>query len=80
MDKKLIITAIIIFFLWLLSGCNTREYDCIVINNKGKSIFDDINIKIKDGYFYDRHEKFTVDENTVAVTVFFVNENGDEWR
>ena len=45
-----------------------------------KSIFDDIGIEIKDGYFYDRHEKFTVDENTVAVTIFFVSENGDEWR
>ena len=80
MFKKLFITVVIIFFLGVLSGCSTREYDRIVIYNKGCSVFDDVTVDIKDGHFYDRHEKFTVDEHTVAVTIFFVNENEDEWK
>lgn len=80
MAKKLIITAIIIFFLGVSSGCCTSENDRIEIWNKSKYIFDDINIQIKDGYFYDKHEKFMVDDNTIGVTIFFVNENGDEWK
>lgn len=79
MTKKLFVIAIIMFSFGVLSGCSTKEHDCIVIHNKGISIFDDITVSVKDGYFYDRHDKFVVDENTVAVTVFFVNENGDEW-
>lgn len=29
---------------------------------------------------YNRHEKFKVDENTVAVTVYFTQEDNDEWE
>ena len=82
MFNKLFIIAITIFLIAILSGCelNARKHDYIEVCNKWCFIFDDIVIDIKDGYFYDRHEKFTVDENTVAVTIFFVNENEDEWK
>ena len=80
MTKNLFVIAIIIFFSGVLNGCSTSEHDRITIYNKGCSIFDDITVDVKDGYFYDKHDKFTVDENTVAVTIFFVNENEDEWK
>lgn len=43
-------------------------------------IFDNININIKDGYYYDKHEKFTVDDNTIGVTIYFSNEDDDTWE
>lgn len=68
----------IILFLTLclcLTGCRPKQHDTINILNKEEWIFDNITIKIKNGYFYNRHEKFTVDENTVGVTIYFTNDD-----
>ena len=70
----MIICLICLYF----TGCWNKN-DYIEIWNKGNTIFDDIKIEIKDGYFYDRHEKFTVDKNTIGVTIYFTNEDGDSW-
>lgn len=51
----------------------------IEVYNKDSKIFDNINIDIKDGYFYDSHQKFTIDDNAVAVTIYFKNSESDEW-
>ena len=64
-----------------ITGCSgDNRTDQIDVLNKTCWIFDDIQIPIKEGYFYDSHEKFTVDDKTVAVTVYFVSENDDEWN
>lgn len=61
-----------------LTGCK-NEHDKIEIWNQEDWIFDDINIDIKDGYFYDSHEKFTVDDNMIGVTIYFSNTEEDTW-
>ena len=72
--KKLILTAIAVSTL-LLCGCR-NENDCIQIWNEDSATFDDININIKTGYYYESHEKFTVDDNTIGITVYFTNDEG----
>ena len=77
MKKKIGLLAVSIICM-CCAGCNDRAYDYINIYNKKQVTTDDINIKIKNGYFYDSHEKFTVDENTIGVTIYFSN-NDDDW-
>ena len=79
MKKKIIMILSIICIGLCLSSCNENENDQIEIYNKDSAIFDNISIPIKQGYFYERHEKFTVDENRVGVTVYFSNSEEDEW-
>lgn len=74
MKKKILIILMICLFCF--TGCNSN--DNIEIINKSSMTFDDINIKIKPGYFYNNHEKFTVDENTIGVTIYFSTED-DSW-
>jgi hypothetical protein len=50
--------------------------------NKTNLTLDDVRIDTKDGYFYDSYEKFKVDDDTIAVTIYFTREdlNGvGEW-
>jgi hypothetical protein len=75
--KKLILLTTSIIVILSLCGCNTN--DCIEVWNRSPTIFDDIQIQIKPDYFYDRHEKFTVDDDTVGVTVYFSTDN-DDWE
>lgn len=70
---KLLIILLLCIICVIVVGCE-REHDHIQIFNKSYFIFDDFHIPIEDGYFYDRHEKFIVDENTVGVTVYFSKE------
>lgn len=69
--KKILCILIITFFIFSLTGCTSNDYDEIRIINKSIYVFDDINIKVKEGYYYDRHEKFTIDDNTIGVTIYF---------
>lgn len=62
----------------MLTGCHKADY--VSIHNKSNWIFDDINIPLKKGYFYKNHEKFTVDENTLGITIYFSNEPEDSWE
>lgn len=76
----LIICLIITLFLILsLTACTKNTHDHIEIRYKSETIFDDIGIDLIDGYFYQSHEKFRVDENTIAVTIYFSNKD-DEWE
>lgn len=75
MKKKITLFIIVCLTCLCLVGCG-KENDSIEVKNKSSLTTDNIFIKIKDGYFYDRHEKFTLDENTVGVTIYFSNENG----
>lgn len=80
MKKKVCIFLIILSICLPLCGCSNK-HDTIEIYNKNASGFDNVNIEIKKGYFYDRHEKYIVDENTVAVIVYFTKQNTDsEWK
>lgn len=76
--KKKIALFLVTLFLFCLTGCQ-NEHDKIKIWYKSDWIFDDINIDVKDGYFYERHEKFTIDDNTIAVTIYFSNSEKDTW-
>lgn len=72
--KKLIL---MIPLLCLLVGCKENKGDFIDIQNKSMLIFDNCGIEVKDGYFIDSYEKFTVDENTIGITLYF--KNNDTW-
>lgn len=74
MRKKLLIFFSIICFCLCLTGCE-NERDFITIHNKSELIFDNISIPTKDGYFYNIHEKFKVDDDTIAVTIYFTKED-----
>lgn len=75
--KKYILLILIFIFLFL-TGCTSNDYDEIRIINKSIYVFDDINIKVKEGYYYDRHEKFTIDDNIIGVTIYF--SGTDNWN
>ena len=80
MKKKILLILSIFCIMFCLVGCEGQnEHDHVEIWNKGDLIFDDIHIDIKKGYFYKNHEKFTVDENTIGVTIYFVTEEADTW-
>lgn len=64
----------------ILTSCGSRTADYVEIYNRSNTMFDDIKIHLKDGYFYESHEKFTVDENTVGVTIYFSNDAEDGWK
>jgi hypothetical protein len=32
-----------------------------------------------DGYFYENHEKFVVDENKIGITIYFVTDGNEGW-
>ena len=80
MKKKILLLFSVICIIFCLVGCMSNPHDQIEIFNKNGTKFDNISIPIKDGYFYDRHEKFTVDENTVGVTIYFTSDEVDEWN
>lgn len=78
MFKKLLLLILcVILICFCFTGCENKK-DTVTIYNKSKYVFDDIIIEIKDDYFYDSHEKFTVDENTIGVTIYFSNEDEDD--
>ena len=77
--KKLISLTIITVLAFSLSGCG-KTHDSIDVYNRGITTLDNIIIKIKPGYFYDKHEKFIVDENTVGVTVYFAKDGDGDWE
>lgn len=77
--KRKIVLFLCLFGICSCSTACNNYHDTIEVYNKNGTVFDNINIDIKDGYFYDSHEKFTVDDNTVAVTIYFKNSECDEW-
>ena len=79
MKRKIVLVLIICLILLCSTGCeNSGDY--VNIDYKTDWIFDDKSIEIKDGYFYDYHEKFTVDENTIGLTIYFSEDVEDSWN
>ena len=78
MNKKILVILIICLTSLFLTGCKHKA-DHIEIYNKDSQVFDNINIDVKEGYFYDRHEKFTVDDNTIGITIYFSNDE-NKWE
>lgn len=78
MKKKLALFLCLVSICMCLAGYQ-HKHDTIEIYNKSDLIFDDVTIETKDGYFYENHEKFTVDENTIAVTIYFSTSEKDVW-
>lgn len=79
MKKKLSLFFTACLICLCLTGCS-NEHDTVEIYYKTNWIFDNINIKVKDGYFYDSHDKFIVDENTIGLTIYFSNDVEDTWE
>lgn len=78
MFKKLLLLILCVGLIcFCFTGCD-RKQDFVSIFNRSNYIFDDIDIELKDGYFYKSHEKFTVDENTVGIIIYFSNEDEDD--
>lgn len=77
MKRRILLILIMCVMCFALSGCENKQ-DFVEVYNKGKLVFDNISIPIKGGYFYDKHEKFTVDENTIGVKIYFSLED-ESW-
>lgn len=77
MKKKIALFLIVCLACLYFVGCQNQG-DYVDIHNKNPTIYDNINIELPDGYFYESHEKFRVDENTVGVTIYFSRED-DKW-
>lgn len=75
--KKTLIVSLFLIFLGL-TGCK-NAHDTIIVNNKSELILDDIMIYTPDGYFYENHEKFVVDENKIGLTIYFVTDGNEGW-
>lgn len=73
MKKKLIMSLGLLCLCLCLTGCDNK-HDVADVYNKKNWVFDNIIIETEDGYFYDGHEKFIVDGNTVGVTIYFSTE------
>ena len=41
----------------MLTGCDRRTADYVEIHNKSNTVFDDVGILLKDGYFYETYFK-----------------------
>ena len=88
MKKKILLFLTVCMIFLCLVGCgdenDNNEHDMIKIyRNDCDDFFDipeDISIKIKDGYFYYKHEKFTVDEDTIGLTIYFSKNVEDAWE
>lgn len=79
MKKKLSLFFTACLICLCLTGCD-NEHDIVEIHYKTDWVFDNIKIKAKDGYFYDSHDKFIVDENTIGLTIYFSNNVEDTWE
>lgn len=76
MKKKIILFLSVFCIGMCLMGCTERhEHDTVDIWNKTDSLLDNVRIDAKDGYFYNSHEKFKVDDDTIAVTIYFTRED-----
>ena len=76
--KKILIVILCLIFLGL-TGCK-NDHDTIEIYNKTDIAFDNIILYTPDGYFYESHEKFVVDENKIGVTIYFVTDGNEGWN
>lgn len=80
MKKKITLFLTVCLICLCFTGCGCqRAGDGVNILNKSTTIFDDVCIEVKDGYFYDKYEKFTVDENTIGLTIYFSKEGEETW-
>lgn len=75
MKRKITLILIICLSCLCLTGCKNK-HDTVMMYNKNTNAYDNIKIAVKDGYFYDRHEKFVVDENTIGLTIYFSADDG----
>lgn len=78
MKKIISLTLIICIISTCFIGCGAEKTDGVTIYNRSYTNFDNIYVEVKAGYFYDKHEKFVVDENTVGLTIYFTKESEDD--
>lgn len=83
MKKKILLLLSMCMTFLCLTGCDDKnEYDMIHIYRVNCELLDThtTDIKIKDGYFYYKHEKFIVDENTIGLTIYFSKNAEGAWE
>lgn len=78
MKKKTVLLLVALCACLCFAGCDNSG-DYISVHNRTTWVYDDIGIEIKEGYFYSKHEKFTVDDDTVAVMVYFTKTEDAGW-
>lgn len=78
MKKKIALFLIICLVCLCFASCQNKG-DYVDIHYKKSVVFDNISFETPDGYFYDSHEKFRVDEDTIGITIYFSNEKDGEW-
>jgi hypothetical protein len=77
--KKILLLVLALLSCLSLSACDS-DYDTIEIYNENEAPWDNVYIETPLGYFYDKHEKCTVDNDTVAVIIYFKTQDAsDEW-
>jgi hypothetical protein len=80
MKRRLLLLISSLLVCLCLSACD-NDYDHIDIYNKSGSFWDDVSIDLPEGYFYDKHEKYTIDDDTVAVIIYFnAQDKDDGWN
>ena len=79
--RKIILFLFLCLICLCFVGCDefNNHNDVIEIYGKTDWKCDNIIIETKDGYFYDSHDKFTVDKNTIGVTIYFSADEEDAW-
>lgn len=75
MKRKIVSFLIICLSCLCLTGCKNK-HDTVIIYNRNADAYDNVKIEVKDGYFYDAHEKFEVDERTIGLTIYFSVDDG----
>lgn len=80
MRKKIVILLVLICCVCLVGCTEAKKHDTVEIYGKSVSTFDNVKIETPNGYFYDKHEKSVIDDNTIAVTIYFSNKKDGEWE
>lgn len=78
MKRKFLLFLTVCLMCLIFAGCE-RNHDMVCVYNRDELVYDDINIELPDGYFYENHEKFKVDEKTVGITIYFSKEEDAGW-
>lgn len=79
MKREVQLFIMLVCCCMFLVGCQ-KEQDTIEIYNKSITNFDNVTINTPNGYFYERHEKNKIDDNTVAITIYFSNVENNTWE
>ena len=79
MKKKLTLLLIAILTCICMGGCTAKK-DWVTVHGRSSTVFDNFDIVCPDGYYYSEYEKTTIDDHTVALTIYFTKLEDDSWE